>query len=197
MSAVDFSDNIQDVIYLAQYMATHGLEERAMKVFRQVAFMDSSRTEPYVLGLKLANRMESMPDVQWACLGILGQAWPKRQKQIEDTAYRTALATIKQLEQAGKTDEAAQFRSQVDAALTRDCKVVVSWTGDADVDIFIEEPSGTICSYRNPRTTSGGVMLEDSVSTWRQVADRRIFGNLRLSAGLQWAVPDPGPPGVG
>ena len=40
--------------------------------------------------------------------------------------------------------------------------MVVSWTGDADVDVFVEEPSGTICSYRNPRTTSGGVMLGDS-----------------------------------
>ena len=61
-----------------------------------------------------------------------------------------------------KPDEAAQFRSQLEQALIRDCKVVVSWTGDADVDVFVEEPSGTICSYRNPRTTSGGVMLGDS-----------------------------------
>ena len=58
-------------------MATHGLEERAMKIFRQVGVMDPSRTEPYVLALKLANRMESTPDVQWACLGILSQAWPE------------------------------------------------------------------------------------------------------------------------
>ncbi|HEV7222597.1 MAG TPA: hypothetical protein VGN42_07840, partial [Pirellulales bacterium] len=37
-------------------------------------------------------------------------------------------------------------------------------TGDADVDLFVEEPSGTICSARNPRTTSGGSMLGDAVA---------------------------------
>lgn len=164
MSAVDFSGSFEDVIYVAQYMATHGLEERAMKVFHQVALMDPSRTEPYVLGLKLANRIESTSDIQWACLGILSQAWPKKERQVEETAHRTALALLKQLEEQGKTEEAAQFRGELDSAMARDCKVVVSWAGDADVDVFIEEPSGTICSYRNPRTTSGGVMLEDNMS---------------------------------
>ena len=161
MSAVDFAGNIEDVLYVAQYMATHGLEERAMKVFRQAAVIDPSRTEPYVLGLKLANRLESIDDIEWACVGILSQAWPNRDRSIEESAYRNALATIEKLTDDGKIDQADRFRSRLDQALIRDCKVVISWTGDADVDVFVEEPSGTICSYRNPRTTSGGVMLGD------------------------------------
>jgi hypothetical protein len=164
MSAVDFSSNIEEVFVVAQYMATHGLEERAMKVFHQTAVLDPGRTESYVLGLKLATRLESASDIKWACLGILSQAWPKREHQVEEVAYRMALATIKELNDDGKTEQADQFRAELDAALVRDCKVVVSWTGDADVDVFIEEPSGTICSYRNPRTTSGGVMLDSGVS---------------------------------
>jgi hypothetical protein len=162
MSGVDFASSIEDVLYLAQYMATNGLEERGMKVFRQAAIMDPTRPEPYVLGLKLANRLENINDIEWACLGILSQAWSKRDRPIEESARRTALATIEKLITDGKLEEAAQFRSQYDQALIRDCKVVVSWTGDADVDVFIQEPGGTICSYRNPRTTSGGVMLGDS-----------------------------------
>jgi hypothetical protein len=39
--------------------------------------------------------------------------------------------------------------------------VVVTWIGDGDVDLVVEEPAGTLCSLRNPRTTSGGVMLGD------------------------------------
>ena len=164
MSGVDFASSVQDVIYVAQYMASCGLEERAMKVFRQVAILDPSLTEPYVLGLRLANRLESTPDIEWACLGILSQAWPKRQHQIEDSAYHTALATLERLKKEGKTDEAERFRGDLDAAMARDCKVVVSWTGDADIDVLVQEPSGTICSSHNPRTASGGVMLEDTAS---------------------------------
>ena len=164
MSGVDFASSIEDVLYLAQYMATIGLEQRAMKVFRQAAIIDPVRTEPYVLGLKLANRLESIDDIKWACLGILSQAWPKREHPIEESAYRTALATVEKLEADGKVDEADTFRLQIEQALIRDCKVVVSWTGDADVDVYVEEPSGTICSSHNPRTTSGGVLLGDNAA---------------------------------
>ncbi len=52
----------------------------------------------------------------------------------------------------------------LDAALVRDCLVKVTWTGDADVDLLVEEPSGTVCSLRDPRTTGGGVMLGDAAS---------------------------------
>jgi hypothetical protein len=47
-------------------------------------------------------------------------------------------------------------------AVTRDCLVRVSWTGDADVDLLVEEPSGSVCSVRNPRSNSGGVLLGDA-----------------------------------
>jgi len=41
---------------------------------------------------------------------------------------------------------------------------VVSWNGEADVDLMVEEPAGTICSFRLPCTLSGGVMLGDAVA---------------------------------
>ena len=38
----------------------------------------------------------------------------------------------------------------------------VSWTGDADIDLSIEEPGGTVCSHSQPRTTGGGTLLGDA-----------------------------------
>ena len=37
MSAVDFGNSAEELMYVAQYMARIGLESRALKVFRQVA----------------------------------------------------------------------------------------------------------------------------------------------------------------
>ncbi len=37
MSAVDFGESSEELMYVAQYMARSGLEARALKVFRQVA----------------------------------------------------------------------------------------------------------------------------------------------------------------
>ena len=37
----------------------------------------------------------------------------------------------------------------------------MTWSGEADVDLSVEEPTGTVCSHRSPRTTAGGVMMGD------------------------------------
>jgi hypothetical protein len=57
-------------------------------------------------------------------------------------------------------------------ALSRDVVVRVTWTGDADVDIAVVEPNGTVCSLRNPRSTGGGILLGDvSAADGKPTAD--------------------------
>jgi hypothetical protein len=73
-----------------------------------------------------------------------------------------AKATIERLASEGKTEERQQFEKALENAIVRDCVVRVSWTGNADVDVAVEEPTGTICSISEPRTAGGGVQLGDS-----------------------------------
>jgi hypothetical protein len=100
--------------------------------------------------------------LQWATIGILSQAWPSEQAEIELTASRVAKATLQQLTSEGRTAERDAFLKKLQEAVVRDCVVRVSWTGDADVDVSVEEPTGTICSVSEPRTTGGGVRLGDA-----------------------------------
>ena len=63
----------------------------------------------------------------------------------------------------------------------RDCKLVVSWTGNADIDLTVQEPTGAVCSFRNPRTTGGGVLEDDPLLEFqidRQRFVERVFANL-------------------
>jgi len=71
---------------------------------------------------------------------------------------------LEKLEAEHRTEEAKKYKAALDAAVVRDCVMVVRWTGDADIDVLVEEPAGTVCSLRNRRTSSGGVMLGDCVS---------------------------------
>jgi len=161
MSALDFADDAYDAMYIAAFLAQNGFEHRALKLYRQLSKLDPSRSEPLALGLALAEKLDDVAALQWATAGILSQAWPKEQAAIWDRAYRVAEATLTRLEAEDK-EAAAKFRTQLDEAVRRDCVAVVTWTGEADVDMLIEEPAGTICSSRNPRTTSGGVMAGDN-----------------------------------
>jgi hypothetical protein len=145
-------------------MTRIGLDRRALQLFRDVAQVNPLRPEPYVQALQAAQRLGDIDALRWACVHVMRHAWPEEHREVFDKAVRVAKATLLELEGQQRADEARAFEEALNQALSRDCAVRVTWTGDADVDLVVEEPSGTICSLRNPRTTAGGVMLGDSIS---------------------------------
>jgi uncharacterized membrane protein YgcG len=165
MSAADFSSSADELMYIAQYLSRLGLDRRAMLLYQQVAKIEPLRSEAYALGLRAAERSEDLAGVQWATIGILSQAWPTDQVEIELTASRVAKATLEQLASEGRSEEREAFLKKLQEAVVRDCVVRVSWTGDADIDVSVEEPTGSICSVSEPRTAGGGVRLGDAYAT--------------------------------
>ena len=161
MSAVDLSNNDNDVLFAAQYMAKNGMEHRAIRLLKGFARNNPTRTEPFVIGLKAAQRTNDIEGIQWATIGVFGQEWPDH-PEIVKQAKHASTAVKNQLKKAGKTDELAAFEAKLQAALERDCYINVSWTGDADLDLYVMEPGGTTCSRLEKRTTGGGVLMRDS-----------------------------------
>ncbi len=164
MSAVDLAQNSQEVYFVATYMARIGLEARALTLLEQVAEANPARPEPYAVALQLAKRIDDTKAIRWACLGICRHEWPASQRHIAVDGLRTAKATLMEMQRDGLSAEAAEFRQQLNQALVRDCRIDVQWTGDADIDILVQEPTGDICCLRNPRTTAGGVLIGDASS---------------------------------
>ena len=162
MSAVDFASSDEEVLYVANYMSRLGLDARALKLFKSIAISQPYRPEPYVNGLKCAQAADDLAGIEWACVGLLSQAWPKEHREIGENARRVMEATLLELGRQGKESEAKAFKAACQQAMQRDCVIVVNWTGDADVDVVVEEPSGAICSLHNPRSTGGGVLLGDN-----------------------------------
>jgi hypothetical protein len=171
MSAVDLAQSPTDLMHVAVYMARIGLDGRAIKLLRQASAMEPYRHEPYMHGLKIAERIGDADAIQWACVGVLSQAWPNDKQEIVDSARYSATALLDKLRKEDKTAQADGFRKALDQALVRDCVVRVTWTGDADLDLTVEEPTGALCSFRNPRTTGGGLMLGDAYSKINRTSD--------------------------
>jgi hypothetical protein len=161
LSAVDFAQDEDQLVMIAAYMAQCGLERRALSLYQQIAKANPSRGEAYAQGLALAQKLNDVDAIRWAAVGILSQAWTGPEQATAERALRIAKATYQQLMSDGKKAEAEAFRAAVGRAQERDCLIVVTWTGDADVDLSVEEPTGTVVSQRQPRSTSGGVHLGD------------------------------------
>ncbi|MGA7702882.1 MAG: hypothetical protein WCB27_25085, partial [Thermoguttaceae bacterium] len=163
MSAVDFVDNTTDLMYVGAYLSKMGLDERALQIYRQAASLDPLRPEPYMLGLQAARNTNNLEGLKWASLGILSQAWPKEHADIWEKGAGVAKEVLDKLRAEKRTKEADEFLAKLNEAVARDCVAIVTWTGDGEIDAFVEEPTGTVCSLRNPRTTAGGIMLDDAI----------------------------------
>jgi hypothetical protein len=162
MSACDFSTSPEELMLIAAYLSHSGLDNRALDVYRQVIKVAPLYQEAYALALQTAQRAKNVEGIRWATVGILQQAWPANQEAVRNSALRIAKTTLDELKAGGDAAAFESFQAELNAALVRDCVVKVSWSGDADVDLIVDEPSGETCSLRSPRTASGGVWLGDS-----------------------------------
>jgi tetratricopeptide (TPR) repeat protein len=164
MSGVAFAETPVDALYVAMYLEKLGLERRALSLYRQLADMTPAFPEIAVRALRLARKLDDVDTLKWATVAVLSQAWPEEKKHIWFEAYGTASDLLKRLEAEKRESERREYLAALDDAVRRDVVVEVSWVGDADVDVMVQEPPGTVCSLRNPRTTSGGIFLGDTVS---------------------------------
>ena len=164
MSGVDLSDDLHDAMIAAIYMSRNGMIDRSLRVLEDLAKTSPSLVQPYEVGLAIAERNDHYEGMRWASIGVLSQEWPNKPELTKRARYAAA-AVKTQLKKAGNVEELVAFENELQAAKHRDCFIEVSWTGDADIDVYVEEPGGTICSRLNPRTTAGGVYYGDVYST--------------------------------
>ncbi|MGB7324720.1 MAG: hypothetical protein WBD31_07600, partial [Rubripirellula sp.] len=162
LSAVDFAENPQDVLHVAARLEEIGSAKAALELCKGVAAIDPYRRETYVMGLRMARQVNDVEGLMWACEGILGQAWPESFNAIVEEARLVARATHADLVEQGKTELAVTFNNALKLAASHDVIVRVSWTGDADIDLAVEEPSGTVCSFENRATAGGGTLVGDA-----------------------------------
>ena len=163
MSAVDLSDDFQDAMIAAVYMSRNDMIDRSLQVLEDIAKSKPAFADPYRIGLAVAERNNHIEGMKWSSIGVLSQEWPDQPDLVKKARFAAA-AVKSALSKAGKTDELEAFEISLTQAKHRDCHISVKWTGDADIDVFVEEPGATICSRLAPRTTSGGVHYGDAYS---------------------------------
>ncbi|MEM8679778.1 MAG: hypothetical protein AAGF97_10540, partial [Planctomycetota bacterium] len=164
MSGIDFSDNLSQMLSVATYMSRVGLEERALKLLNDICETNSSNPEPYVLAMRIARRVDDREVLLGAALGVLHQSWPEDYQDIVDEAERTVRAIRAEYVAEGNQAEVENIDLWRKNVSYRDAVATISWSGDADLDLLVEEPTGSVCSSKAQRTTSGGVLSGDSSS---------------------------------
>jgi len=162
LSRVDFTaTNFPSMVYSAAELTRFGADEQALAMYRQASRLIPTRPEPYVLGLKLARKLNDYDAIRWASAGILTTAWTKDRIALHRQANAVALNAIEELRSADRGEEAQLMEQAIADASQRDLVLKLTWNGLGDIDLVVEEPPGTVCSYDNPQSAGGGVLVHD------------------------------------
>ena len=163
LSVADFSGDPVVLMGLAMYLEKVGSQERALKIYRDVARVAPTRPEPYVRGLALAKELNDEESLKWVALGIASIVWDGNLVEaVEQEGQEIALDLIEKMKSEGRETEAAAFEAQLQAASLRDVIVELQWAGDAELDLAVQEPTGAVCWFAQKRTAAGGVLSEVS-----------------------------------
>jgi hypothetical protein len=169
MSRVDSSaTDVTSLLFAAAFLVRLEGPEQALHLYRQASRIDPTRPEPYLLGLKIAQKLKDYESIQWAVIGTLTHAWTKDRKQRHLAAKDAAVDAQKALVTAGRIKDSEKFKAAVADANRRDLVLRLEWAGDGDLDLEIEEPLGTKCSLNNPISAGGGVYIRDGYGPKRE-----------------------------
>ena len=155
--------NFEMLYFSAEYLTRFNRKSAALRLFRQASQLAPENHRPYVWGLKLANDGGSNEDLAWAASGVLQQYWAEQYEKLHKEAEDAVQNRIRELQRIGDTDAIQQLTDSLNAARTRDLMIRIDWNGPADIDMSIEEPPGSVCSFETPLTYAGGIFHHDGI----------------------------------
>ena len=162
LSRVDFTAaNVPEMILSAAYLKQLGLNERALAMYQQASRLAPARPEPYLRGLLIARELNDAKGVEWGAVGVLTNVWLSGYAAHHREAEDIAAVAEEKLRKAGRTSDADALQAAVAIAHQRDMMLKLTWGGNADLDLSVEEPNGGICSEENPFTAAGGAYTHD------------------------------------
>ena len=162
LSGVDFTAaSLPDMLGSAAYLKRLGFGQRALSLYQQAARLAPNQPEPYILGLRVARDLNDVAGIEWGAVGVLTNVWRSDYEVHHKEAENIAAVVEESLRKSGKVAEADSLKAAVATAHQRDLMVRLTWSGDADLDLSVEEPNGGVCAVDNPFTLAGGVYTHD------------------------------------
>lgn len=161
-STVDYTTiDVPSMLVSAAYLTRLQANKPALALYQQASRLAPVRPEPYLLGMRIAVLEKDWEAAGWGATGVVSYAWTPDFKKLHAEAEGVAGDAARELKKQGKRLAAEKLAKAMVEARQRDLVVKVSWSGNGDLDLLVEEPNGTTCSYRNTQTNGGGFLVHE------------------------------------
>jgi tetratricopeptide (TPR) repeat protein len=148
----------------ARALATDKRYTMALAFCRQAALLEPNLPYAYAEAVNYAELAHDAKAMEWAAAKVLGQEWPVQNKEMHARAEQKLRSLAKLLAAEDRKDQAERLLALLGQARRRDLVVKLAWGGDADLDLKITEPPGSICGTLNRQTIGGGTFLGDTLA---------------------------------
>jgi tetratricopeptide (TPR) repeat protein len=193
LSAVDLEPNdAQTFVLASRAMADMKRYDRALAFCRQAAILEPNTPDSYEAALLYAELAKDSQSMEWASGRLLRQEWPSDNQELHAKAAGKLNELARTLEQERRETEARRMLGKVQKLTQRDLVVNLRWEGDADLDLEVTEPIGTVCSFQQRQTPGGGILLGDTLterSKETYVAARAFSGEYKITVRRIWGRP--------
>lgn len=195
LSFADFGTaDFGTLMFSAAYLVRLGRDDAGLRLYREATRMLPEQPEPYILGLRLARQLMDVDALGWAVGGVLQFAWTKDYPELHREAENAAAEARGTLQKAGDSAGLERLQAALAEARQRDLTVRLVWSGAGDLDLLVEEPSQTICSFMQRETAGGGILVHDGYGPEASncyeeyVCPRAMTGDYRIRVQHAWGA---------
>jgi hypothetical protein len=180
--------NARGYLVAARGLAEDKNYERALAFCKQAADLMPGVPHAYSDAVRYADMAQDASAMTWAASGLLSQEWPARNDDLQRTARERVEGLAKRL--AGPA--ADRLRQSVKTNERRDLVIRLLWQGEADLDLRVLEPSGSVASALQRQTVGGGALVGNSLvspDSETYVAAEAFDGEYVITVERVWGRP--------
>ena len=153
--------NPNDLVSVADQMFLLGYYDRVGALIDQAAVLVPHRGEPLLMSINLAQKTKDPKRMGDSITTLLAVGWPGVDEAVRRDARKQAETLAKVLREEARGTEADALLNRLPEAEARDIFLRLTWVGDADLDLAVDEPLGATARYRTPRTVFGGSIVKN------------------------------------
>ena len=157
------SDNPNVLVSVADQMFLLNDDARVGVLLDKAAALVPHRAEPLLMSINLAQKTRDPVRMASSIDALLSLGWPGMDEALRRDARKQAETLARSLREEGKSHEADVLLASLPSAEARDLFVRLTWTGEADLDLAVDEPLGATARFSSPRTVFGGSIVKNGM----------------------------------
>ncbi len=185
--------NPNHLVSAGDQLLIRGHFERVGALLDEAIPLVPHRSQPIFMSMILAQKTKDPKRMADAAEQLLALGWPGQDEYSRLEAANQVDILARSLREDGRGAEADALMAGLTASQARDLFVRLSWDGDADYDLLVDEPLGVTASYQNPRTVFGGAIIKNGYGSHPEevyVCPRGFDGDYTIRVSMIYTNPD-------